>query len=367
MARLGGDEFAVVCPNAQTTANLQVISDRILATLRAPVALSAGTFSIGASIGVRLSDGRSSPEELLHDADEAMYAAKKSGKNRSVTHDPDDTARGSRTTRLLPELHQALVAGEFVLHGQPVVDLATGRVIAVETLIRWQHPTRGLLPPAEFLDVAEASPLMVEIGRYVLARSCQMASEWSEVFGPDAPLVHVNVSGRQLETGSITRDILGVLHSSSLPAHRLVIELTETYVPLITDSLRRDLERLRERGVRIAIDDLGTGYSSLSRLTELPVDVLKIDRSFVAGMGVDRGCDAIVRGVLTIGQALGLSIVAEGVETPGQAAALVSYGADTAQGYLYSAARPQTALMDYIRSTITKPTAPQPEETPHPS
>jgi EAL domain-containing protein (putative c-di-GMP-specific phosphodiesterase class I) len=211
--------------------------------------------------------------------------------------------------------------------------------------VRWEHPQRGLLPPAEFLDVAEESPLVLALGRRVLDESCRMAASWSAALGPAAPAVHVNVSGRQLETGNLSEDVLRALERYDLPPHRLVLELTETTMPRVTHSLRGDLQRLRDLGVRIAIDDLGTGYSSLSRLTELPVDVLKVDLAFVAGLGVDPSCDAVVRAVLSLGSALGLSVVAEGVETAEQADLLRRYGCDTVQGHLFSRPLPEGALL----------------------
>jgi EAL domain-containing protein (putative c-di-GMP-specific phosphodiesterase class I) len=281
-----------------------------------------------------------------------MYEAKRAGKNRAHLHDDDAEASSNRAARLLPQLRAALERDQFILHGQPVLDLVTGHPVAVETLVRWQHPARGLLSPAEFLDVAEASPLMLALGRRVLEESCRMAAAWSEALGPAAPAVHVNVSGRQLEAGTFSADVRSALARYGLPAHRLVLELTETTMPTITHSLLADLQRLREDGVRIAIDDLGTGYSSLARLTDLPVDLLKIDLAFVAGLGRDPSCDAVVRAVLSIGAALGLTVVAEGVETPQQADLLRRYGCDTVQGYLYSPPRPESALLGVLRTTL---------------
>ena len=348
VARLGGDEFAVVCPDVITLDDVQAVADRLLSAVSQPVPLEAGTFPVGASIGLCLSQPTSTAEQLLQDADAAMYRSKRAGKGRTTVHDPEQNARAVRAARLLPELHQALAEEQFVLHGQPVVELASGRVVAVETLLRWDHPRRGLLAPAEFLDVAEASPLMSALGRSVLLQSCRMAASWVAALGDEAPAVHVNFSGRQLQSGHLLDDILDALRRTGLPGHLLVVEVTETFVPLIADSLRRDLDRLRLHGVRIAVDDLGTGYSSLARLTDLPVDVLKIDRSFVAGLGVDRGCDAIVRGIVTIGRALGQSIVGEGVETAEQAELLAGYGADLAQGYHFSRPLPADRLLEHL-------------------
>ncbi|GAB3598441.1 hypothetical protein GCM10027586_00310 [Kineococcus gypseus] len=348
LARLGGDEFAIVCPGLADQAGLRVIAERLLGALREPVLLTSGTFAVGASIGMALAAPGSEPDAVLAQADTAMYGAKRAGKNRARSHDDDEQVRSARALRLLPQLRTALEADEFVVHGQPVLDLASGGVVAVETLLRWAHPVRGLLSPAEFLDVAEASPLMLAIGRRVLDESCRLAAALSEQLGPGAPAVHVNVSGRQLEAGNLHDDVLAALQAHALPAHKLVLELTETHMPRLTHSLLADIQRLRARGVRIAIDDLGTGYSSLARLTELPVDVLKIDLAFVAGLGVDAGCEAVVRAVLGIGQALGLSVVAEGVETPHQEHLLRGYGAQTVQGYLYSAPRPEHELLQHL-------------------
>ncbi|WP_432523758.1 PAS domain S-box protein [Kineococcus sp. SYSU DK006] len=365
LARLGGDEFAVVCPEITEAADLQVVARRLLASLREPVTVAAGTFTVGVSVGTHLAtpagagsgaeDAWSAAEHALAQADSAMYEVKRAGKYRAHTRDRDHDgaeASGSRAARLLPQLRSALERDELVLHGQPVVDLATGRVVAVQTLLRWQHPTRGLLPPAEFLDVAEAGPLMPALGRWVLEESCRMAARWSEALGPAAPAVHVNVSGRQLGAGTFGADVRSALAEHGLPAHRLVLELSETHVPRLTRSLLADLQRLREEGVRIAIDGLGTGCSSLAQLTELPVDVLKVDLASVAGPGRDPGRDAVVRAVLGIGAALGLTVVAEGVETPQQAELLRRCGRDTVQGHLHGPPRPEDALLDLLRAGV---------------
>ncbi|HEX8496065.1 MAG TPA: EAL domain-containing protein [Actinomycetales bacterium] len=352
LARLGGDEFAVVCPGLDTgddagataTANLRAVADRVLEAVQAPVEMPSGTFRVGVSIGMALAGCGGSAEEVMQQADEAMYGAKRTGKNRVLAHDSQEQVRALRAARVLPELVDALARDELVMFGQPVVDLATGHVVAIETLVRWQHPTRGLLSPAHFLDVAEASTLMVPVGHRVLDESCRMAATWAQALGATAPCVHVNVSAGQLHDSRLVEDVLETLARHDLPGHLLVLELTETQMPLISHSLLANLERLRAVGVRIAIDDIGTGYSSLARLTELPVDILKIDLSFVAGLGTDRRCDAIVRAILGIGQALGLAVVAEGVETLEQAELLRRYGCDTVQGYLYSPPRPEDVV-----------------------
>jgi len=350
VGRLGGDEFAIICTDLVDNKDLGAVADRVLMALREPFLLPSGTFTISASIGLATADAPGTGEQLLAAADTAMYTAKRAGRDRVTVTDPQQQARAARSSRLRPQLETALSADELVMYGQPVLDLRSGRIIAVETLLRWNHPRRGVLGPGEFLDVAESSALMIPIGRRVLQESCRMAAGWADQLGDRAPDVHVNISGRQLETGNLTSDVLGALDEYGVPPARLVLELTETHMPLIADSLRKDLSSLRDLGIRIAIDDLGTGYSSLTRITELPVDMLKIDLRFIAGLGTDSGCTAVVAAILEIGKTLGLAVVAEGVETAAQARLLAQYGCQTAQGYLYSRARPEADLSFHLAS-----------------
>ncbi|MEO7262638.1 MAG: EAL domain-containing protein [Jatrophihabitantaceae bacterium] len=350
VGRLGGDEFAIICIGLGAGKNLSAVADRVLKALREPFLLPSGAFTISASIGLASADREATGEQLLATADAAMYTAKRAGRDRVTVTDPQQQARAARSNRLRPQLETALSADELVMYGQPVLDLLSSQVVAVETLLRWNHPRRGVLGPAEFLDVAETSALMIPIGRRALHESCRMAAGWADQLGPRAPDVHVNISGRQLETGNLTQDVLTALDEYGVPANRMVLELTETHMPLIADSLRKDLSALRELGIRIAIDDLGTGYSSLTRITELPVDMLKIDLRFIAGLGTDPGCTAVVAAILEIGKTLGLAVVAEGVETAAQARLLTQYGCQTVQGYLYSRARPEADLAFYLAS-----------------
>ncbi|WP_170315605.1 EAL and GGDEF domain-containing protein [Nakamurella deserti] len=354
VARLGGDEFVVVCENLDSAEAAIAIAGRVLGAIRTPLTIDGGLFSLGGSIGVALSEHGSSPGQLLQLADQAMYVAKGTGKGRvevSGVADPahlEQSARATRFMRLTAELDLAVARDELVMFGQPVRDLRNGAVVAVETLLRWAHPILGILTPGAFLDVAEATDVMLPIGRRALRESCRMAAAWADVGGTGAPAVHVNVSGRQLESGSLHQEVTQALEDFGLAPSRLVLELTETHMPLIADSLRSDLQSLRDRGVKVAIDDLGTGYSSLTRITELPVDILKIDLSFVAGMETDPACAAVVRGVLAIGDALGLDVIAEGVESPVQMQRLVDYGCVLAQGYLYSRPLPEPELLAHL-------------------
>nr|WP_246315593.1 EAL domain-containing protein [Kineococcus aurantiacus] len=351
VARLGGDEFAVVCPDTDDE-GLEHLARRLLAAVREPVVLGTGTFSVGASIGSavhRAADADPGTlDRLLQNADLAMYAAKRAGKNRAYAYDHRDRERLERAERLLPELARAVADGEFEMFGQPIVELGSGRVEAVETLLRWRRADGTVLAPGAFLDVLEASPLMPAVGEFVLRASCAVAASWERALGADAPAVHVNVSAEQLG-GSLVDQVDRTLAETGLSAGLLVLELTETHTTRITDALRGELQALRRRGVRIAIDDLGTGYSGLARLTELPVDLLKIDLQFVAGLGRDPSCDAVVRAVLGIGQALGIDVVAEGVEDDAQTRVLASYGATLAQGYRFARPAPAAELLGSLR------------------
>jgi EAL domain-containing protein (putative c-di-GMP-specific phosphodiesterase class I) len=295
-----------------------------------------------------------------------MYVGKAAGKARVQVSVPDNeaqltrTAQAARHMRLLAELGYAVERDELIMYGQPVMDLRTGRVVAVENLLRWAHPDGTVLAPAEFFDVAEATDVIHAIGSWVLRESCRIAATWVDLLGPAAPTVHVNVSGRQLEAGNLRGEVLAALSASGLHPSQLVLELTETHMPLIANSLKKDLQNLRDRGVKVAIDDLGTGYSSLTRITELPVDILKIDMSFVAGMEKDPASAAVVRGILSIGDALGLEVIAEGVETTSQAARLSAYGCTRAQGYLYSRPLREQDLLRHLADAQSSTATMQP-------
>jgi EAL domain-containing protein (putative c-di-GMP-specific phosphodiesterase class I) len=233
--------------------------------------------------------------------------------------------------------------------GQPVLSACDGSVTAVEALVRWHHPTRGVLAPAHFLDVLETSALMGRAWEQILDLSLANAAQWPGRDGV-TPAVHVNVSGRQL-TGDLGDGVLDALERHRVDPGRLVLELTETFVPLIHDSVRDEIDRLRRHGVRIALDDLGTGYSSMAMLTELPIDVLKIDRRFVAGLGTDPRCEAVVHSIVTLGQRLDMEVVAEGVETRAQHEVLAQMECPSVQGYLYSRPIEQPALRRFLTAS----------------
>jgi diguanylate cyclase (GGDEF)-like protein/PAS domain S-box-containing protein len=354
VARLGGDEFVVVCSDLDGPAVAVHIAERVLDAIRVPHRYLGRTYTLGASIGVSMSRADSQPDTMLREADEAMYAGKVAGKGRvriSGVHPAEvgaDRTRAREQARLTAELRAAVDRGELALWGQPIHDMAEGRIVAVEQLLRWNHPERGVLEPADFLDLADAADLLTALGRRVLLEACALAREWLDGLGTAAPSVHVNVAGRQLDSGRLLTDVLDALRVNRLPADRLVLELAETHLPMLTDQVRTDLETLRERGVRLALDDLGTGHASLGDVIAFPVDLLKVDVDSVRRMNTDSTARATVAGILAIGRALGVPVIAEGVETDAQLAALLAAGCELGQGFLLGRAMPAEAVRETL-------------------
>jgi len=360
LARMGGDEFAVVAVDVAGNGTLRHVAERLIASLEEPVITPHGQHHLGVSIGYALATDTMDQDSLLAQADAAMYVAKRAGKNRSHSYDDALDEKSHQTTQLVPEFSRAVEAGEFVLFGQPVVDLPSGKVVAIETLLRWDHPTKGLLSPEAFLETLESTGLMVNVGLQVLRDSCDFAAGLARRAGGRAISVHVNVSGRQLSTGRFTDAVCVALEDSGLAPDNLVLELTETFMPTMSPSLVDDLEALRRLGVRIALDDIGTGYSSLARLTEMPVDILKIDRTFISPAGRDERKDAVVKAVIGMADALGIEVVAEGVETETAAQRVLRHGCELAQGYLFSKPVPLdeiAALCDKLEGGSRTPLA----------
>lgn len=335
VARPGGDEFVVLVPGADeaTAASLASLA---LAALGRPFALRGGENRVGASAGIALCPEHGSQrEELLRCADIALFAAKGAGRNQHTlfTAELDRAARDRVQMQL--ELRQALVRGEFVLHFQPRVQPGDGRVLAAEALIRWQHPQRGLLYPGVFIEVAESCGLIEEIGRWVLDAACAQAAAWRQD-GLALQRISVNISPRQLGSGELPALVADSLERHRLPDSALELEVTESLLMNDPGEARAQLADLRRRGVTVALDDFGTGYSSMALLRQLPIDVMKVDRSFVIGLGVDDGAMAVTRAIVTLARSLRLHLVAEGVETEAQAEVLRSLGCDELQGYLFS-------------------------------
>jgi diguanylate cyclase (GGDEF)-like protein/PAS domain S-box-containing protein len=336
VARIGGDEFVMLCYDAGTEDELLSIGTRVLAALRPPVHLEAGpAVVVSTSIGLAMAHAGDSADTLLRDADTAMYAAKAAGGGRAQMFTPSLHTGTLRTHELEIDLRRAVLEEGLRLVYQPIVDLSTGRVTGLEALVRWYHPERGTIRPSEFIPVAEESDLIVELGTWVLRRAMRDAAGWPR--GTGAPtVVSVNVSPRQLTMPEFPSLVASLLVEAGLPGSRLCLELTETalvgdVVPVVTA-----LRALRDLDIRLAIDDFGTGHASLSYLTQFPVDTVKVDQSFVAGVATDAGSAAIVGGVVAMAHAFGLRVVAEGAETPEQLAELRRLGCEAAQGYVLS-------------------------------
>ena len=343
VARLGGDEFAVLLGGTASPEEAAGAAERILASFRKPFSTGGIQFFTSASVGVALwPEDCSSKTELLQHADVAMYRAKAAGGDRFEMFQPAMTVAARDRLTVESELRLALEAGEFFLRYHPQIDLASGSVVAVEALVRWAHPSRGEVTPLDFIPLAEDSGLIVPIGAWVLSEACRQAACWRVELSGHAPLrMAVNVSPRQLTHPDFVARVTEALAASGLPAGQLELEITENV--LITDAgpAVGTLKTLRQLGVGLAIDDFGTGYSSLSYFQRFPVDRLKLDRSFIAGMrdteGQARpGQAALVAAAVDLAHALGIEAVAEGVETEEQRSALVTLGCDQAQGYLWT-------------------------------
>jgi diguanylate cyclase (GGDEF)-like protein len=344
VARLGGDEFAVLLEESQQD-DAVAAAERVLRCLSAPFHLPGGsTVHVGASIGLVTGSGPLAPQELLRDADVAMYRAKGEGKNRCTVFEPAMRDRLQARTELEAELRVAVHEQHLVVHHQPVVDAATGRVISTEALVRWEHPRRGLVPPSEFIPVAEDTGLIVDVGRVVLQAACAATARWRRLPGLADLTVSVNLSPRQLQEPSLVPGVAQALAASGLPPEALVLEITESLLVTDVPEEAERLDALKALGVRLAVDDFGTGYSSLSYLSRLPVDILKVDKSFVAGLDTGTSAGKLAGAVLALASSLGLETIAEGVETPEQAAALLELGCTRLQGYLYSRPVPPAAV-----------------------
>ena len=342
VARVGGDEFVLLCEDAGSEAAAVDVVTRIMAAVSEPFALGGREQHVAASVGIAMADTSSEASVVIQDADAAMYRAKELGGARFELFDAAMRSRSLRRLELESELRRALERHEFHNLYQPLVRAGSDRPVAVEALVRWEHPERGTISPAEFIPVAEETGLIVEIGRQVLMEACRQVAEWSEVSEAGAELeIAVNLSPRQVADPSLVEDVAHVLEATGLEPARLSLEITETAIINDADATGVTLVRLKELGVHLVLDDFGTGYSSLSHAKHFPIDQLKIDRSFVDGLGRDAGDSAIVAAVISMGRALDLSVVAEGVETEAQAEQLWSLGCPLAQGYLF--ARPLSA------------------------
>ncbi|MCC7013481.1 MAG: EAL domain-containing protein [Planctomycetes bacterium] len=354
VARLGGDEFTVLLDDIKDVADATKVAERIHAELVAPFNIGGQELFTSASIGIACSNtGYSRPEDVLRDADTAMYRAKARGRARHALFDTAMHAHAVRQLQIEADLRRAVERNEMRVFYQPIVSLETGRISGFEALARWTHPERGAVPPNEFIVIAEETGLIVQLGRWVLREACLQFADWRRRLGVSEPcLMSVNVSSKQLSQPDLATQIAQVLEETEVPGSALQLEITESAILEHPESAKAVLERLKELGLRLSIDDFGTGYSSLSYLQRFPIDALKIDRSFIQHLGVDKAIDGedarIASTIVMIGRNLGLDVVAEGVETQAQLELLRTFRCDYAQGFHFSRAVDGDAARDLL-------------------
>jgi diguanylate cyclase (GGDEF)-like protein len=348
-ARMGGDEFAVLIEDGDV-AEATMLAERLLRILRAPFTIEGQTLAVRISIGIACAGSATSPSDLLRNADTAMYVAKTGGKDRYALFESTMHEAALRRFRLKADLERAVERDELTIDYQPVVDLTLGVTTGVEALMRWRHPEQGMISPVEFIPLAEETGLIVEMGRRILERACLQAAEWQALV--PGLTMSVNLSVRQLTCPELVADVAAALRHSGLPPDRLVLEITESVLMEDVERSVRSLELLKSIGIRLAIDDFGTGHSSLSYLRQLPVDILKIDRSFVSELGGASDRHTIAGVVVSLGRSLGLRTVAEGVEEPGQLSALRAAGCDDAQGFLLSRPAPAERIAQLLTAGL---------------
>ncbi len=352
VARLGGDEFAVLLDGVTNPEVAVVVAQRLVAAVEQPVKFGDVWTHVGVSVGLALREGDSTLYTLMRQADVAMYRAKAMGKHRMERYDAglDEIARARQSLRA--EVGVAAERGELVVEYQPVVDLERGTLAGLEALVRWQHPTRGLLPPSAFIDLAEETGDIVGIGDWVLATATRQVRAWQCRYGLPGLSVAVNVSVCQLDEPGFAEHVMGILEVTKLDPTSLVVEVTESVLADPDRGTAGALGALRARGVRVALDDFGTGYSSISYLRELPLDVIKIDRSFVKATNVAGTDDALLEAIVNMAHHLGLDVIPEGIEETEQMVRLLAMGCQLGQGFLLS--RPVAA--DVVETYLAAPT-----------
>jgi diguanylate cyclase (GGDEF)-like protein/PAS domain S-box-containing protein len=350
VARLGGDEFVVSLPALADSGDAMLVAGKVLDALREPFVVDGHELHVSGSIGISLypSDGEDT-EALMRAADTAMYHAKERGRDNYQFFMPALNEAAQRRLAIATRLHRALPHRDFVLHYQPQVDLPSGRVFSAEALVRWRQADGSLMLPGEFIKVAEETGAIVALGEWVLRTAAREAARWRRGGRPDM-CVAVNLSPRQLRRPGFPEMVAGALSEAGLPAEALQMEITEGMLMIQSQENLALLEELSRMGVRLAVDDFGTRYSSLAYLQRFPIHALKIDRSFVSGIGQDPSLTAIVTAIIAMARSLRLAVVAEGVETAEQAAFLKAQGCEAAQGYYFGAVVPAEALAAMLRA-----------------
>lgn len=338
VARIGGDEFIILFENLKHADEAIEVANRIKDAMSHPFNLCGHEVFSSASIGIALSAGEYvKAEDILRDADTAMYRAKELGKARHAMFDPEMHSQANEALTLETDLRRAIERQEFIVHYQPIVELATGRISGFESLVRWKHPKHGFLSPAKFIPVAEETGLIVSIDAWVLGEGCRQMRLWQEQFPIYPPLtISVNLSGKQFAQAGLVKYVKQVLDETNLDPRSLKLEITESAVMENIETAAGMLKQLRALGVKLSMDDFGTGYSSLSYLNRLPISTLKIDRSFINQMADQDENAAIVRTIVMLAQTLTMDVVAEGIETENQVAQLRALGCESGQGYFFS-------------------------------
>ena len=350
VARLGGDEFALLLDGVPDASVALTVAERAVAALASPVEIAGTSAHVGASVGLAMRHDGSDPDSLMREADVAMYTAKGRGKNRVERYDATLNDVAAEHHALKAELAGATARGELALDYQPIVDLATGTFAGVEALVRWQHPTRGLLPPFAFIDLAERTGAIVDIGSWVLETAAGQLRTWQRRYDLPELKLSVNVSVCQLDDPGFADHVGDVLGRTGLDPQSLILEVTESVLADPACGAAASLQTLRQLGVRVALDDFGTGYSSIGYLRQLPVDILKIDRSFISGEQANRPGDVLLEAVVGLAQRLGLDVIPEGIEEPDQLARLQVLGCRTGQGFLLARPVPAEAIDRLLES-----------------
>ena len=355
VARLGGDEFVILLEGIQASADATEIADRIKQHLATPFNLNGQEVFISVSIGIRLCRTVcEQPDELLRDADTALYQAKIMGKARHAIFDKSMHVQAVTLLQLQNDLRRAIQRQEIFLHYQPIVSLRTERLAGFEALVRWRHPDYGLISPSDFIPVAEDTGIILEIGEWVLQEACRQMRSWQECYPSESPLtISVNLSSKQLAQVQLIQQIEAILRDTNFDSQYLRLEITESSILEKPEFAIEMLQQLQKRGIRLSIDDFGTGYSSLSYLHRLPIDTLKIDRSFVNKMDTELTKLELVRAIIALAWNLGIDTVAEGIETSKQLAQLRSLNCDFGQGYYFSKPLDEQAIAAHLSRAVT--------------
>jgi len=353
-ARLGGDEFAVLLQDTTRTDGGKLVAERILESLRLPFSIAGKELFIGSSIGIaESSDSVWSPDDLLRNADVAMYIAKTTGKNRYVVFENKMHETLIKRAEIETELRHALEYGEFEMRYQPIVSLLNNEIIAMEALVRWNHPRRITIGPDEFMPIAEESNMLEELGAWILLESCTQAAAWQREFPSVPPIeLNVNISNRQFQDEKFVATVAAAIETSNLLPRSLILEITERTMLIDTEATIAKMQAIKDLGVRLAIDDFGTGYSALSYLHRFPIDVLKIDKSFIEKIDDGKEGLAMARAIISMSESLRLDTIAEGIENPDQIKTLMGLGCERGQGYHYAVPLDRGEMDKYLRRSF---------------